>query len=124
MGFQRDIARKIIDKKADYILALKGNQTMLHDDVKRFAEEQKAKWFQGCRRQPARTIDGEHGRIETRTYTTFHVIDGYGTSMRAGRAMNGFVMVESQREIAGKISNDTPIPLGHALSPRSTQTVN
>jgi hypothetical protein len=34
MGCQRDIAQKIIDKKADYILALKGNQGTLQDDVK------------------------------------------------------------------------------------------
>jgi predicted transposase YbfD/YdcC len=26
MGCQRDISQKVIDKKADYILALKGNQ--------------------------------------------------------------------------------------------------
>ena len=33
MGCQREIAQKIIDKKADYILALKGNQGSLRDDV-------------------------------------------------------------------------------------------
>ncbi len=30
MGYQRDIARKIIDKGADYLLAVKGNQGRLH----------------------------------------------------------------------------------------------
>src|SRR6267154_6836014 len=33
MGCQRDIAQKIVDKKADYVLALKGNQGTLRDDV-------------------------------------------------------------------------------------------
>lgn len=33
MGRQRDIARKIIDKKADYVLALKANQGTLREDV-------------------------------------------------------------------------------------------
>ena len=37
MGCQRDIAQKIIDKKADTILALKGNQGTLRDDVELFA---------------------------------------------------------------------------------------
>src|SRR5712664_3323076 len=41
MGCQRDIARKIIDKKADYVLALKGNQGTLRQDVELFAAEQK-----------------------------------------------------------------------------------
>ena len=36
MGCQRDISQTIIDKKADYILALKGNQGTLKDDVKLF----------------------------------------------------------------------------------------
>ena len=41
MGCQREIAQKIIDKKADYILALKGNQGTLRDDVELFVDEQK-----------------------------------------------------------------------------------
>ena len=42
MGCQRDIASKIIGKKADYILALKGNQGKLCEDVEVFVDEQKA----------------------------------------------------------------------------------
>ncbi len=33
MGTQREIVKKIRQKKADYVLALKGNQGTLHDDV-------------------------------------------------------------------------------------------
>jgi predicted transposase YbfD/YdcC len=47
MGCQRDISQKIIDKKADYILALKGNQSTLREDVEVFAAEQKANGHQG-----------------------------------------------------------------------------
>src|SRR5208283_1792628 len=43
MGCQRDIAQKILDKKADYVLALKGNQGSLREDVELFATEQKAR---------------------------------------------------------------------------------
>jgi len=42
MGCQRDIASKIIEKKADYIVALKGNQGTLREDVEIFVDEQKA----------------------------------------------------------------------------------
>src|SRR5271157_4703312 len=45
MGCQREIAQKIIDKKADTILALKGNQGTLRDDVELFAREQKTRDF-------------------------------------------------------------------------------
>jgi predicted transposase YbfD/YdcC len=42
MGCQRDIARAIIEKKADYVLALKGNQGSLCKDVELFVAEQQA----------------------------------------------------------------------------------
>jgi hypothetical protein len=42
MTCQRDIAEKIVDKKADYV-DLKGNQGTLREDVERFATEQKSK---------------------------------------------------------------------------------
>ncbi len=45
IGCPRDIAQQIIDKKADYILALKGNQGTLREDVELFANEQKARAF-------------------------------------------------------------------------------
>ena len=37
IGCQRDIARQILAKKADYVLALKGNQNTLREDVELFA---------------------------------------------------------------------------------------
>jgi hypothetical protein len=40
MGCQRDIAATILDKKADYFLALKGNQGTLREDIEVFAAEQ------------------------------------------------------------------------------------
>ena len=36
-----DITLKIIDKGADYLLALKGNQGTLREDIEMFANEQK-----------------------------------------------------------------------------------
>jgi hypothetical protein len=36
MGTQKDIAATILEKKADYVLALKGNQGTLHQDVREF----------------------------------------------------------------------------------------
>ena len=43
MGCQRAIAQKIIDKKADYVLALKGNQRILREDVELFVETSRNK---------------------------------------------------------------------------------
>jgi hypothetical protein len=49
MGCQRDIAEKIVAKNADYVLALKGNQGTLREDVELFAAEQKANSFKDCK---------------------------------------------------------------------------
>ena len=72
MGCQREIAAKIVDKKADYILALKGNQGTLRKDVEVLAAEQKANGFKDTTISRHETVDGDHGRIETRTTTVIH----------------------------------------------------
>ena len=61
MGCQTGIAEKIIEKNADYCLALKGNQASLHDDVKLYFENIEAE-------QKKTTKEKGHGRIETREY--------------------------------------------------------
>jgi len=88
MGCQRAIARKIKDKKADYILVLKGNQTTLHEDVKLFVAEQKAEDFKDTTISRFETLDGDHGRIETRNYTrsTMSAGCGSGTTGPGSRA--------------------------------------
>ena len=72
MGCQRDIAQKVVDKKADYVLALKGNQGSLREDVELFVAEQKAAGFKDTKISRDQTVDGDHGRIETRTTTVIH----------------------------------------------------
>jgi predicted transposase YbfD/YdcC len=62
MGTQKAIAQAILDKKADYLLALKGNQSSLHDDVKLFFADPEL--AQNC--DHAATTDQGHGRIEER----------------------------------------------------------
>ena len=106
MGCQRDIAQRIIDKKADYILALKGNQGTLRDDVELFAREQKAVAFKNTSVSRDTTVDGDHGRIETRTITAFHDI-GWLQDNHQWPGLKSVVMVESERETDGKVETET-----------------
>ena len=62
MGTQKDIVRHIIEKKADYILALKGNQGSFHEDVRLFLNDPDV--MENC--LVSSTLDGGHGRIEER----------------------------------------------------------
>src|SRR5208337_3149418 len=102
MGCQRNIAQTIIDKKADYILGLKGNQGTLRNDVEVFANEQKAVGFANTSVSRDTTVDGDHGRIETRTVTVFHDI-GWLQDAHQWPGLKSVVMVESERETNGKV---------------------
>jgi predicted transposase YbfD/YdcC len=98
IGCQREIARKIIDKKADYILALKGNQGSLRDDVALFVAEQRAAGFKDAVVSRDETVDADHGRIETRTVTVFHDI-GWLRERHDWPGLRAVVVVDSVREI-------------------------
>jgi hypothetical protein len=58
------ILDKVIDKKANDVLALKGNQGTLREDVELFAAEPKARGFADTTVSRDETVDGDHGRIE------------------------------------------------------------
>jgi predicted transposase YbfD/YdcC len=62
LNCQRAIAEQIVRQGGDYVLALKGNQGTLHDDVQLFFGD--AANVADC--PPARQVDAGHGRIETR----------------------------------------------------------
>ena len=121
-GCQREIAQKIIDKKADYVLALKGNQGSLREDVELFAAEQKAKGFANTKITRHTTVDGDHGRIETRTTTVIHDVV-WLQERHDWPGLQAVVMVESSREISGKIERETRfyitslMMLAHLLGP-------
>ena len=106
MGCQKEIAKQIVNKNADYILALKGNQGALREDVELFAAEQKANGFKDTAVSQHETVDGDHGRIETRTYTVLYDIS-WLQERHDWVGLNAIVMVESTRETGSKIETET-----------------
>jgi predicted transposase YbfD/YdcC len=122
MGCQRDIAQKIVHKKADYLLALKANQGSLREDVELFVAEQKLAGFKDTTISQDRTVDGDHGRIETRTTTVIHDVR-WLQERHNWPGLNAVVMVESTRETADKIEQETRfyitslLLLAHLLGP-------
>lgn len=62
MGTQKAIAAHIVEKGGDYVLALKGNQTSLHDDARLFVADPAC--AATCATETE--IDADHGRIEER----------------------------------------------------------
>ena len=106
MGCQRAIAQKIVGKKADYVLALKGNQGTLCEDVTVFVNEQKSRGFRDTTISRHETIDGDHGRVETRTTTVIHDVD-WLQKRHAWPGLNGVVIIDSIREFNEKTERET-----------------
>ena len=70
MGCQVDIAQKIVDAEAHYVLALKGNQPTLEADVTAYFETAPAEEIVATT-----TVEKDHGRIETRCYRASANVD-------------------------------------------------
>ncbi|AGA30345.1 ISAs1 family transposase [Singulisphaera acidiphila] len=68
MGTQKAIAERIVEGKADYVLALKGNQGTMHQVVINHILEQWEDDFAGVDAGRHQTVESGHGRRETRTY--------------------------------------------------------
>ena len=64
MGCQREIAQKILDEKADYLLALKKNQGTLYDDVGHLFTYAQAENFDQSDMDYVQQVSKGHGRVE------------------------------------------------------------
>ena len=107
MGTQTQIAQTILDGGGDYVLALKQNRPGTFAEVEAlFAAPPPA-----VVASQHQTVDGEHGRITTRTHSVCHDIAWLFSDRRypgelafPGLAMIG--MVESQTERDGKVEHE------------------
>jgi len=105
MGCQKDIAQKIIEKEADYVLSLKGNHSTLHEDVKLFLETEVSKDKSNAISDIHESIDAGHGRIETRKCWVSDEIN-WLEQKAEWPGLNGIAMIEEIREISGKITKE------------------
>ena len=101
LNCQRDIARRIVDQDGDDVLALKGNQGTLHADVRLFLDDPETR--------PTgthTTVDGDHGRIETRTCTVSTDI-GWLQEVHDWPGLNAIGKVIRTRETSAKVTTET-----------------
>lgn len=106
MGCQKEIAKVITDQEADYVLALKENHPTLSEDVTQFFDEAKATEFAEITHEYYETVDGDHGRIETRRYWITSDIESLGAKTSWAK-LQSIGMVESCREVGEKVQIET-----------------
>lgn len=101
LNCQRAIAQQIVDQGGDYVLALKGNQGTLHEDVRTYLDDP------ACAHSAAKpTVDADHGRIETRAAMVSSDIAWLQDAHHwPGLAAIGKVV--RSRESGGKITTET-----------------
>jgi len=106
MGCQKKIAEKIIDKGADYALALKKNHGDLYDDVELFFHSVKKAKPKEIPRSYFDSVEGDHGRVEIRRHWVISDID-WIADRPLWKGLQGIGMVERERHIKDHISCET-----------------
>ena len=97
MGCQHEIVEKIVEKKADYIVAVKNNQPSLAQAAESLFDATDEGVREGRLKQDI-TIDKDHGRLETRRCVVAHELSAMGKQAQAWPGLKSVVMVESTRE--------------------------
>ena len=106
MGCQKNITKQIRAKKADYVLALKGNQENLHNRAINFFKEQAENNFKDPCIESSHTSEKSHGRFEERDYY-------FSTKINCMRPIEGWSdlasigMVVARRTLNGETTTHT-----------------
>ncbi|MDF3055539.1 MAG: transposase family protein [Gammaproteobacteria bacterium] len=103
MGCQREIAKQIKASGGDYVLAVKGNQGNLYTGLIRLFEQAKELKYKAMVFSKKETVDGDHGRIETRNYTVLPLMYKFEYK-KYWLGLECFIKVESKREVGERVS--------------------
>lgn len=109
MGCQTEIAEQILEAGADYVLTVKDNQTNLLEDIGFFFDLAQQNAFAKVDSDYAKTVDGGHGRIETRECwaisgeESLDFLRGYGN----WQGLQSVVMVKRRRQIDEEVETET-----------------
>jgi len=105
MGCQTEIGEKVIEQGGHFLLALKGNQGEFHQDVSLYLDS----YIDNPPSQapaPYQSVDGDHGRIETRKTWLVSDIDWLLKRHPRWATVKGIAVVESERLIGNKSSTE------------------
>jgi len=114
LGTQTTIAAAIVNQEADYVLPVKENQGHLYEDVVATFTEAEAQQFHAVPHDYAQTINGGHGRIETRECWTIDRPD-YLEALRTASEWAGLSSITRVRATR-RTETQTTIQTRYSLS--------
>lgn len=101
MGCQKKIAAKIIERKGDYLLAVKDNQPSLHAAIKKIIHDSSDSVFHRDFSESVEVSNTGHGREETRRCWVCSDISRLDYDVSEWREIQSVVIVETERKIKG-----------------------
>ena len=101
-GCPKDIAQAIVDKGANYVLGLKGNQGTLSDRVKAFFDQTEWRNHDSYSDWGTRAKEKGHGRVETRRCVALAC--DHWDGIDAWEGLKRVVMIESIRQTESGVS--------------------
>jgi predicted transposase YbfD/YdcC len=107
IGCNKEIAELLVQAKADYVLQVKDNQPTLLAKIQTLMQEAVLEGFKGFCSDTHQTIDGDHGRIETRQITVLWDVKHLGPIAQEWPGLKSIAMVQRTRELAGQKSTET-----------------
>lgn len=119
MGCQKAIAKQIIEQKGDYLLALKGNQSGLHEAVEAVFAEADVVGYKSYPVDYFETSERSRNRVEIRRHWTIEC-EGLFEHTKLWEGLNIIGMVECERTVndqttieyryyIGSIENNAPL---------------
>ena len=106
MGCQREIAAKVIDQGADYVMGLKGNQGAAHQEVEAFFTAALADDFRDVQYTFHETFDGsEHGRQERRRVWASSELAWFA-DLPKWKGLQSIILVENERTVGTDTSTE------------------
>ena len=105
MGTQKAIAQQIVEQGGDYVLALKGNQGNLFEDVEQIFEQAFSTNFKNIEYDFYETNDVGHGRVEQRRCWSLGQVEWLIDAEKWAQ-FTSIARIESVRDCEGKISRE------------------
>jgi predicted transposase YbfD/YdcC len=111
MGCQKEIAQRVVDGGGDYVLAVKGNQGHLLEDIQATVAQALDGKLGAAVVSEYATQEQGHGRQEERYYVVIHDIDGL-RDRQAWPDATSVGMCCCERTVAGEVSSEVHYFIG------------
>ena len=105
MGCQREIAEKIREQGADYVLAVKANQKELQEALEDYFETAERAGYRAVPLESLEEVDSGHGRVEVRRYELVPDLSIL-PKPEQWRDLQGIARVECERHVGEQVSSE------------------